>query len=249
MEQAARKADSNLMFRCISRCNVCCVIRDYPRISQVRDAKTGEFVPIRPESLGKEGTVEIEAWELPKILKLSRKLKGRVDEEGKPIKYTILPARGVGPRSAAGPETVISYWLMGRFEDGDMCPFLSTPAENLRTEDGTLKCLIYDERPLQCRAYPVHMVYTDRITGDKMAVLDQGCQWVMEGLMKGKSWVGQPLRTDMVRNLDYGSLIRLQSGNRFSKPGITLWARPTGIYGKNEKPDVTLEEWVDIGFG
>jgi Fe-S-cluster containining protein len=249
MEQSAEKADHNLVFRCSKRCTVCCVIRDYPKTYEVHDAETGERVPIRPETLGKEGIVEIEAWELPKILKLARKLKGRVDEEGKPIRYRVLPARGIGARGAPGPEVVISYWLMGRNEGGDMCPFLSTPAENRRTSDGTLKCMIYDERPLQCRAYPVHLVYTDRITGDKMAVLDQGCQWVMEELMKGETRVEHPFRIDLIKNLDYGSLVRLQSGNKFSKKGTTLWVHPTGVYGKNERPEVVLEDWVDIGFG
>jgi len=171
-----------------------------------------------------------------------------VDEEGKPVEYRVLPARGVGPKGAAGPEVIISYWLMGRNEDGDTCPFLSTPAENRRTSDGTLKCLIYDERPLQCRAYPVHMMYTDRIAGEKMAVLDQGCQWVMEEVMKGEARVEHPFRIDLIKNLDYGSLVRLQSGNKFDKDR-TLWAHPTGTYGRNEKPDVVLEDWVDIGSG
>jgi hypothetical protein len=92
-------------------------------------------------------------------------------------------------------------------------------------------------------------VYTDRITGDKMAVLDQGCQWVMEELMKGETRVEHPFRIDLIKNLDYGSLVRLQSGNKFSKEGTTLWAHPTGVYGKNERPEVVLEDWVDIGFG
>lgn len=95
MEQSAGKADQNLLFRCSSRCDICCVIRDYPKIYEVRDVKTGERVPIHPESLGKEGMVEIEAWELPKIQKLARKMKGRVDEEGKPIKYIGSSRRGV----------------------------------------------------------------------------------------------------------------------------------------------------------
>jgi Fe-S-cluster containining protein len=248
MKQREGKVDSNLVFRCSSRCNVCCVIRDYPKIYEVRDVKTGERVPIRPELLGMEGMVEIEPWELPKIQKLAKKMKGRVDEEGKPIRYRILPARGVSAKGAAAPEVVISYWLMGRYDDGDMCPFLSTPAENQRTSDGTLKCLIYDERPLQCRAYPVHMMYTDRIAGEKMAVLDQGCQWVMEEVMKGEARVEHPFRIDLIKNLDYGSLVRLQSGNKFDKDR-TLWAHPTGTYGRNEKPDVVLEDWVDIGSG
>ena len=247
--QSERKASSSMVFHCISRCNVCCVIRDYPKIYSVRDIGTGEQVPIRPESLGKEGMVEVEAWELPKILKLIKKMKGRVDEEGKPIEYRILPARAVSAPEASAPETIISYWLMGRDEDGDTCPFLSTPAENRRTGDGTLKCLIYEERPLQCRAYPVHLVYTDRTTGDKSASLDQGCQWVMEKAMGGETFVEHPFPLGRIKNLDYGSLARLQSGNKFDSAKTTLWAYPTGVYGKNERPESVIDGWVDIGQG
>jgi hypothetical protein len=92
------------------------------------------------------------------------------------------------------------------------------------------------------------MMYTDRIAGEKMAVLDQGCQWVMEEVMKGEARVEHPFRIDLIKNLDYGSLVRLQSGNKFDKDR-TLWAHPTGTYGRNEKPDVVLEDWVDIGSG
>lgn len=37
------------------------------------------------KTLGKEGVVEIEAWELPKVIKLIRKMRNRVDENGRPI--------------------------------------------------------------------------------------------------------------------------------------------------------------------
>jgi Fe-S-cluster containining protein len=228
---------------------MCCIIRDYPGIRLVRDPKSGETLQIRPESMGKEGIVELEEWELPKMMKLARKLKKRVDETGKPIPYRFLPARGVSLRGAKAPEKVISYWLMGRYDDGDMCPFLSTPAENLRTEDGTLKCLIYEDRPLQCRAYPIHATYTDRITGEKVAELDQGCEWVIEMSMMGEDRVQAQFPLDLIRNLDYGSFARLRAGIRLDSNRTTLWAHPTAFYGRGEKPKDEIQGWVEVGWG
>ena len=241
--------DRGIAFRCSSGCNVCCITRGYPQIDIVRDPNTRSFVQIKPESMGKEGMVEVEAWELPKMLKLAKKLSRRVDEKGKPIQYRFLPARAVGPLGAKAPEQIISYWLMGRFEDGDMCPFLSTPAEDRRTEDGMLKCLIYDERPLQCRAYPVHQVFTDRITGEKMVELDKGCQRVMEMLIKGERRVGQPIPLSLTRGLDHGAMARLHSGYRFDPNQTAFWAYPTGVFGEGEKPDLVIDGWAEVRPG
>ena len=237
-----------LQFRCVSRCTVCCVIRDYPRISAIRDQATGRPIPIDPVMLGKEGMVEVEDWELPKLTKLARKLRSRMDESGKPIKYTFLPARGMSRRGASGPETVLSYWLMGRNDDGDMCPFLSTPEENQRTEDGTLKCLIYEERPLQCRAYPVHAYFTDRLTGEKVVQLDEGCQWVMEKEMQRDARVVGTIPANSIRGLDYGSFARLRTGRKLDPRSMIQWAFPTGVYGEGEKPEHPLKGWVVIDW-
>jgi hypothetical protein len=71
----------------------------------------------------------------------------------------------------------------------------------------------------------------------------------MEKVIRGETLVEHPFPMDQIRNLDYGSLIRLQSGNRFDKAKTTLWAHPTGVYGKNERPEVVLNDWADIGQG
>jgi len=239
------EAGQNVLFRCSSGCNMCCINRGYPGISAVRDAKSGEVVQISPQSLGKEGMVELQAWELPKVMKLAKKLKRRVDEAGRPIRYGFLPAKGVSRKGAAAPERVLSYWLMGRFDDGNMCPFLSTPAENLRTEDGALKCLIYQERPLQCRAYPVHSMYVDTVTEEKVAQLDVGCRWVAERALKGEWMVAQAFPIDSMRNLDYGSFARLHS-ETFDPSRTTFWAHPTGVFGKGQKPEHVIDSWVEV---
>jgi Fe-S-cluster containining protein len=244
------EAGPSLSFRCLGGCNTCCVVRGYLPVNSIRDSKSGKRTPIGPRAMGKEGMVEIEAWKLPRMIKLSRKLGIRLDEQGKPIRYDFLPAKGVSLRGAKAPESVISHWLMGRKEDGSVCPFLSTPAENLRTAGGTLKCLIYEERPLPCRAYPLHAVYTWETTGAKMASLDHGCGWVVDQTARGQQRVSQPFPLDVVKGLDYGSFARLQSltKGRFDTSKTTLWERATGVYGKDEKPGDAIEGWVDIGW-
>ncbi|HVP23314.1 MAG TPA: YkgJ family cysteine cluster protein, partial [Conexivisphaerales archaeon] len=242
-------ADKALPFRCVDGCSVCCVIRDYPRIYAVRDLSSGRTVVIDPRSLGKEGMVELEAWEMPKIAKLARKLRNRVDEKGNRISYRFLPAWGLGPKGAKGPDSVISYWLMGRDEDGEICPFLSTEAENSRTANGTLRCLIYEERPLQCRAYPVHAVSIDKITGEKMVELDQGCQWVMEMEISGESRVAGPFPQELMKEMDYGAFARLQSESRIDPRANSLWVHPTGVFERGEKPGKVFDGWMEIPPG
>ncbi len=190
--------------------------------------------------------MEIEAWEMPRILRLAKRMKERKDEKGQPIKYKFLPAWAVAPRGAMAPERIISYWLMGRLENGDMCPFLSTPDENIRTEDGTLKCLIYEERPLQCKAYPVHAIYLDKMAGEKVARLDMGCQSVMEMLMKGDQRLSRPVPMSLLRGLDFGSLVRLQSGNKVDSKRDSLWAYPTGVFEDGKKPELVIDGWVEV---
>ena len=226
------------------------MVRDYPQISFVYDPVTGRRISVSPRALGKDGIVEIEAWKLPRMIKLGKKLGRRIDENGKPIEYKFLPAKGVSPKGAKGPEVVISYWLMGRKEDGTMCPFLSTSAENIRTEDGTLKCLIYEDRPLPCRAYPVHAIYTWQTNGSKMASLDQRCDWVVEQATSGLRRASQPFPPDLIKGLDYGSFARLQSwiGDRFNRKETTLWRHATEVFGKGEKPPDAIEGWVNVGW-
>lgn len=237
-----------LQFRCIQGCNDCCMWRGYQRISGFNAGmETKDEMVTYDKTLGKEGVVEIEAWELPKVIKLIRKMRNRVDENGRPIDYKILPARGVSAKGKEAPEIIISYWLMGRDENGDICPFLSTTTENQRTVDGALRCLIYEDRPLRCRAYPLREVFVDGKTGIKMAWLDVGCQWVIENLLEGKDWLKKPFPLQRVRGIDYGATIRLQSRSGFDVNTTTLWAYATGVYGKSDQPPEVYIGWVKIG--
>ncbi len=244
------EVDPAIRFRCISGCNTCCVVRGYLSIYSRLDPETGTRFPIDPRAMGKEGIVEVEAWKLPRMVKLGRKMGRRTDDKGRPIEYNFLPAKAVSAKGAKAPETVISYWLMGRDEYGDTCPFLSTSAENVRTPDGTLKCLIYEERPLPCRAYPVHAVYTWETTGARTAALDRNCDWLKDGKLEGSRRASKPFPLDLVKGLDYGSFARLQSSTagRYDKTTTALWRCATGVFGKEGRPAHTIEGWIKVDW-
>ena len=114
-------------FHCVQDCSDCCIYRQY--FPSVEYGKIG--VLLLPEE--KE---DIES--LAEIYK---------------IKVTVLPRLGIGfNKQLNGPLQVIAYQLMGKI-NGDYCPFLDTDSED-RSPHGGFNCLIYDTRPLSCRAYP-----------------------------------------------------------------------------------------------
>ncbi len=126
-------------FSCVHGCSDCCIYREY--YPSVEFGKIG--VLILPEEKGR-------------IEKLAT-------EKG--INLKIIPRLAVGAQS---PEQVIAYQMMGKNQDGDLCPFL---AIDELAPHGGLKCRIYADRPLACRAYPV--IDDD----DKQATLDPHCQF------------------------------------------------------------------------
>jgi uncharacterized protein len=79
----------------------------------------------------------------------------------------IIPRLAVGKNS---PERIIAYQMMGKNEDGDLCPFLEVESKE-RSPHGGFKCKIYSDRPLACRAYPVIDVV------DNTAKFDPHCQF------------------------------------------------------------------------
>src|SRR6185503_8863910 len=91
------------------------------------------------------------------IEKLAKKMK---------VKVKIFPRLAVGKEF---PERMIAYQMMGKNEDGDLCPFLDLESRE-RSPHGGLNCRIYSERPLACRAYPV-------IDSGRAAKLDDHCQF------------------------------------------------------------------------
>jgi Fe-S-cluster containining protein len=127
-------------FSCVQDCSDCCIYRQYYPTTEY--GKIG--VLILPE--------EKEAIE-----KLARKMK---------ISISIVPRLAVGKES---PEKIIAYQMMGKNDDGDLCPFLDVEGAE-KSPHGGFKCNIYSNRPLACKAYPV-------IDVGKTAALDEHCQF------------------------------------------------------------------------
>jgi Fe-S-cluster containining protein len=115
-------------FHCLEGCSDCCIYRQY--YPSVHYGKIG--VLLLPN-------------EKREIENLAESYK---------IKISIMPRLGVGTnKKSNGPGQVIAYQLMGTNVNGDYCPFLDIKS-NDRSPHGGFKCIIYNTRPLSCRAYP-----------------------------------------------------------------------------------------------
>jgi Fe-S-cluster containining protein len=125
----------------VQGCSDCCIYRDY--YPSVEYGKIG--VLILPE-------------EKAAIERLAKEMD---------VTVRIIPRLAVGKES---PEKIIAYQMMGKNEDGNLCPFLDIES-NERSTHGGFKCKIYSDRPLACRAYPV----ID--TKYKTAIFDSHCQF------------------------------------------------------------------------
>jgi len=136
-----------MQFKCVEGCSDCCIYREY----------------YPDKSFGKVGVLVLPS-EKDRLEELARNLGKRI---------TILPRIGVGSEyrdgKKTGPKRVIAYQLMGARSDGDLCPFLDVESEE-RSPHGGYKCMIYEKRPLACRAYPV-------IDASKEVKLDGKCQF------------------------------------------------------------------------
>lgn len=116
-------------FECVESCSDCCINRGY----------------FPSKEFGKIGVI---------LLPGERKKIERLAEIRK-ITIKILPRIGVGRNSGGqGPERIIAYQLMGRESDGNICPFLETDGSKKSPHGGAL-CIIYNERPAACKAYPL----------------------------------------------------------------------------------------------
>ena len=140
------KEDSNLIvdFQCIEECSQCCIEREY----------------YPSKKYGKIGVL-ILPNEKEKIEKIAKE---------KEIEVTIFPRIGIS-NNAKSVEKILAYQMMGREENGNTCPFLDTKSEK-KSPHGGYSCLIYDKRPLACRAYPV--IESNPIT------LDEKCKFCKE---------------------------------------------------------------------
>jgi hypothetical protein len=136
-----------MRFRCVEGCSDCCIYREY----------------YPDKSYGKVGVLILPS-EKEKIQKLAENLGVRIN---------ILPRIGEGSRykngERIGPENVIAYQLMGVEDDGNLCPFLDVDSTE-RSPHGGYKCMIYEDRPLACRAYPL-------LESGSQVKLDHKCQF------------------------------------------------------------------------
>lgn len=129
-------------FSCVDGCSKCCIEREY--YPNVKFGKVG--VLILPQE--------------KQQIELLAKKHG--------FKANILPRIGVSNQEADEPDQVIAYQLMGKESNGNTCPFLDIDS-NERSPHGGYKCMIYQERPMACRAYPLIETFP--------IVLDQKCKF------------------------------------------------------------------------
>jgi uncharacterized protein len=128
-------------FSCVQGCSDCCIYREY--YPSVKYGKIG--VLVLPE-------------EKAAIERLAKNMG---------IRVRIIPRLAVGKNS---PDKIIAYQMMGKSEDGNLCPFLNVESKE-RSAHGGFKCKIYSDRPLACSAYPVIDIV------NKKARLDPHCQF------------------------------------------------------------------------
>ncbi len=128
-------------FSCVQGCSDCCIYREY--YPSVEYGKIGVLV-------------------LPEEKAAIERLAENMD-----IRVRIIPRLAVGKNI---PDKIIAYQMMGKTEDGNLCPFLDIEG-NERSDHGGFKCKIYSDRPLACRAYPLIDIV------NKTARFDTHCQF------------------------------------------------------------------------
>ena len=128
-------------FTCVQGCSDCCIYREY--YPSIKYGKIG--VLLLPE-------------EKTAIERLAKSMGTRVK---------IIPRLAIGKNS---PDKIIAYQMMGKNEDGNLCPFLDVEGKE-RSPHGGFKCKIYSDRPLACRAYPLIDIV------NKKAKFDLHCQF------------------------------------------------------------------------
>ena len=186
-------------FSCIRGCSDCCIYREY-----YPSAEYGKIgVLLLPE-------------EKSAINQLAKNLN---------IKVRIVPRLAIGKHS---PENVIAYQMMGKNDDGDLCPFLDVES-NETSPHGGFKCRIYSERPLACKAYPV----IDAV--DRTAKFDAHCQFCKKFSATKASTEGLQQEIEALAKIR----ARVTAGNNNNSISIWRYATATG-----ESNELLPEGWV-----
>ena len=184
---------SGKRFECVEECSQCCIEREY--YPSVKFGKIG--VLILPE-------------EKEEIEKLAKE---------KNLDVTILPRIGTSDNSDE-PTKILAYQMMGRDSDGNTCPFLDTKSD-ARSPHGGFTCMIYDQRPLACRAYPV-------IESEPLE-LDSKCKFCQE--------CGT---ADSNLNSELESLVKIKE--KMKNDSSRIWRYATGV-GESEYKEVMMTGW------
>lgn len=186
-------------FSCVQGCSDCCVYREYYPSKQ----------------FGKIGVLLLPG-EVPEI-------EMRARENSLDVK--ILPRIAVGKDS---PEKIIAYQMMGKNDDGDLCPFLDADS-GAHSPHGGLACRIYENRPLACRAYPL-------LESGEPAKLDKHCRFCKDFSTLGAS--AQTLLSEAK------ALERIKAEVRVTDESPRVWRYATATGSATDRDKMFPEGWV-----
>lgn len=187
-------------FSCIPDCSDCCINREY----------------YPSEQFGKIGVLLL-PQEVEEIEAQGQKL-------GVPV--TILPRIAVG--SDSSPERrIIAYQLMGKNDDGDLCPFLDTESGK-RSPHGGFACKIYQDRPNACRAYP--------LIDSEGARLDEHCRFCREH--------GTSTANEKTLKAESEALEKISGQVRVPDETYRVWRYATATGDKSLKDRMLPRGWV-----
>ena len=189
-------------FSCVKGCSDCCIYREYYPSKQF--GKIG--VLLLP---GEVEAIEKQAQE-------------------KCVDVKILPRIAVGKGS---PENIIAYQMMGKNDDGDLCPFLDTDS-GAQSPHGGLACRIYENRPLACRAYPLLE------TGDP-AKLDEHCRFCKDSSTSNAS--AQTLLSEAL------ALDKIKNEMQVNDDSLRVWRYATATGAPQDRDKMVPQGWVIDG--
>jgi len=133
----------------------------------------------------------------------------------------ILPRIGTSKEKDSTSIEILAYQMMGIEKNGNTCPFLDTETGK-RSPHGGFPCMIYEDRPLACKTYP--LIESDPIT------LDQKCKFCTEHKT-----------ADENLNSEIESLLKIKTKMNTDAPFV--WRYATGI-GEDEDKSQIKTGWI-----
>lgn len=185
-------------FKCVQGCSDCCIYREY--YPTVRFGKIG--VLLLPD-------------EVAPIREQALK---------KGVNIRILPRIATGREL---PDRMVAYQMMGKSEDGDLCPFLETESGD-RSPHGGFACGIYDNRPRACRAYP--------LLDNPNPTLDEHCKFCREHSTTSAS--GESMAAEIE------ALNEIKQATQVSDNAVRVWRYATATGRAEDRDKMLTEGWV-----